>query len=316
MAEPYPSSLEWLERIGDLKGIVSAYDAHRSVALNDRQLSTVARALAATGRGFEAADMVEQQGADAQLLQAIMRQCLDSGDMEGATGAAAGQLRALARVHKWADSILAYERLPLPAGNRLELARIMVLEAAISDATAHSGQFAQFIDRYVVEEDNWTSDRIRACGAAHERLHTIVASLQFYEAIWKERRIPASHVIVEEAKKRWSRCKHRHAIRLTSQNRKPEAEHHRAEGDAMLLTIGVSLHQVPEFPRIERPARTAIAASSPIVSPQQQAAIIALSRAGADWTPERIAEALKLRTEQVALLLENLQPRSEEQTWS
>jgi hypothetical protein len=187
------------------------------------------------------------------------------------------------------------------------LAREIVTHAATSEALAKaapSQQMSVILERIVAEEGDWTPDRIQFTGAALERVGFWSQALGFYESVWKRpRRIPAPARVIEYCQARWCRCKYRMAERFTSQARKAEAEQQRAEADSLLLTLGMRIEQVPEYPALVRPSAMQFHEDRTQDQSAQTDAVLALAQLGPDWTTERIAAAVQLAASDVEEIL-------------
>lgn len=310
-AEPFPESISYLASLREYERIVAEAEQYPTRLLKREHVEAVIRSFVAVGRAHDAVAFAERQGSSAGLGLALVRQLAGAqGDTSTVAAAARIHVRLLTRAGNWDDAIRMWSEFSSQS-DRIAVAREMVFTASSAEGGSlpirKREQIGSFFTQYVEQETEWDDLLLRVTGSAVERLGTITNSLDFYEAVWKLRHLPASPALVREAQIRWCRCKFRMADRFVSQARNADATQQRLEAERMMASLQVRLTDIPEFPVLDRRPSPASGRASGAegsvdgATLEQRDAVRALSNDG--WDHLRIAAALRLDPKLVTQIL-------------
>ena len=233
---PYPQSLQYLERLGDDKGIVSAVRAGGALPPGESCRQVVEAAL---GLGdWEVASQAATAAGDVAIVQRVMREALTGGRKEVVSALGEVLVARLAEDGRWPTLIelvdsgktgdAELDDAVASAGTRWAEDRLRA--AAIRLVGAHARKrvaggrgvkmVSEFVKRHTVLNRNQTNEPIvrrvlelaepEWAARAVEGGDRIVDSLEFYEQ-WTRRAFPADSARMKWAREGWLRAKLRQA---------------------------------------------------------------------------------------------------------
>jgi hypothetical protein len=307
---PYPSNLNWLEKVGNYEQIIKDWKNNQKVALDDKHVSVIATSflklddfdtaviflknypneecLSETYKKFKKHSLKSQQEAIGQLL-----------------------IRKYAENGKWKEIVKLVNEKKLPK------TILAIFTAVLASEIAQSKEFRQttienktavagLLKKLFIDSPWENVVPMRVAGAAIERAYKIIDALEFYEGVWQKERIPAGKEDIDYATARWVRSKLRLAEFLENEGKRKGAGKHRAEAENICRTrLGINKERIPDDPEfnIDETLMKEIISkvNIPNVSQKTKEGIIALHQTG--WEPQAIAESFNIELKLVEKII-------------
>lgn len=293
----FPKSIPWLQKLRREAEIVEQWKKNQFTALSkpegqivvdclisQRELSDAANLLARYPDKDLYLDVIDEaeSSRDIAVLQRVVRQYIAVLIQEDS-------LKEALSFTKEQEGQL----LPLIASQALlrELASAEHIARQPSDTT---NSIQAYLKKSYIESP-WNRDwDLVVVGAAIERAGRIIDSLEFYEMVWKSKKIPASEAEIKHAKERWVTCKYRFATHLSERRSDSEPTKHRDEADRLAAEWHLSTEIIHEWPDLGASIDSSQEETNQdsVVTPDQVVTIDLLLAEG--WDTARIAATLKI----------------------
>ena len=297
----YPSNLSWLEKIGSYEQIIKEWKKYCKVKLGDQYLSIIAQAFLKLNDFDNAVIFLNEYPREELLSETYKKIKKNSLESHQET---IGQLL----ISKYAEKGRWKEIVKLVSDKKLSKINLSIFTGVLACEIAQSKDFRQttkenknaiagllkksFID------SNWENViPMRVAGAAIESAYKIIDALEFYEGVWKKKRIPAGKEDIDYATARWVISKLRLSEILETENKRTGAGKHRAEAENICRTrLGINKDKIPKEPEFyidDTLMKRVISTANISTVPQKtKEGIITLHQTG--WEPPSIAESFNL----------------------
>ena len=318
----YPKNLEYLQRLGDVRRISDAFNAHSDLPLESSEAEVVSKALLELNRFDEALRLaITARSGNALLAVAIAARKADAEEFASTAMRVAVEMYALTgqwqpltqfitngdlgTTDAWKEKAArAWVRESAPE-LRVALIRALARSELLPEAPQRPEQIiSKFLRDFLrVKEGKWR-DRVSylEAGAAHERSGRITDSLQFYEAVLTEKLGADEQSLI---RMRWLAVKLRQLAYESGKSNVDGGLVRKIESDLQTklqswrLSPPVSITDYPELlPMDERGSNSAVAGSpldrSPIasavasLSPVSQKSVVGVSVVGVAVAPAAI----------------------------
>ncbi len=254
--ESFPNNLEFFVKINDCARVVTEWQEHRNVRLNQKTSSSIIECLFKQEMFEECLDLLEEYPAESEYRK-VYSQLKKTSHKDLLERAGKLYLEFLISAGQWKVAVGFVTDSKIPTRIQNTLTVILTYRIASSkdfhQATLEEQNItSKFLKKTYI--DNRWNDIVpfRVAGTAIENAYKIIDALEFYEGVWKKKRITARREDIIYATKRWVRCKLRLADHAMETQR-GDAGKHRDEAEQICRTRlnGINKDMIPEEPEYE-----------------------------------------------------------------
>lgn len=295
---PYPKNLKWLEKIRDYKQIIKYWKKNQEISIDDNYVSIIAKSFL---RENDLENFISFS------KNHLNEECLNEGYKIAKKNSFKsfqeniGKLLITyySRNNKWKEIVDLLNDRKLNRPTQSIFIGQMAYEVAQSSdfrqtTIENKNAIAALLKKQFIDSPWEDAVPMRIAGAAIENAYKIIDALEFYEAVWKTKRIQAEKNDIDYATARWVRSKIHLAEFLENEGKRTRAGKHRAEAeDVCRSRLGINKNKIPDHPEfevIEKIPNNAVNISS--IPQKTQEGIITLYKI--NWKPQAIAESFSL----------------------
>jgi len=302
----YPDNIKWLIEIAEEDKIIEEWVNHKSIKIDFEHAKIITNCLLNKKRIDDALTVVEQYP-DETMFDMILSNVKKIGKTDMVAKTALSFMAYRLNNREWKEAINLIEKKNLKKEIRNRLIKIITYEIATSerfyDETLSETKniVADFLKRIYIDSPWNNIVPMEVAGAAIEKAHKIIDSLEFYEAVWKNKKIEVDVEKNKYAIRRWVKCKLKYAEYLKV-NRKDGVGKHRDEAEEVCNKyLGINKDNIEDEPSFEYDKsiwnKDMLNSSQFLISDKTREGILALHKAG--WAPTDIAESYKIKVDVV-----------------
>lgn len=254
--EIFPKNLKYFAKINDCEKVVAEWKENKNVKLDQESSSSIINCLFKLEM-FEDCLLLLEEYPEESKLQKVYLQLKKTSKNDVLEKAGKLYLEFLISAKKWKEAVgIVTDR---NLANRIKKAFTVILTyhiASSKDFNQATLDEQNLVSKFLKKTfiNNRWNDIVpfRVAGAAIENAYKIIDALEFYEGVWKKKRIHASQEDIIYATKRWVRCKLRLADHATETQR-GDARKHRVEAEQICQTQlnGINKNKIPEEPEFD-----------------------------------------------------------------
>jgi hypothetical protein len=255
--EPFPDNLEYHFKSKNYRKVVTEWQEHSDVKLSLESSSYVFDCLLREQMFDDCLDLLERYPTE-KGLQKIYLQLKNESSNDVFDRAGRQYLQFFTKEKRWKEAIQLVTNKSLEKKSQRALSIILTYHIASAEdfnhATLEDQNLAAKFLKYIYIDRKWDNTvPFRVAGAAIENAYKIIDALEFYEAVWKKKRIPATPEDIEYATKRWVKCKLRLADYIIAEGKPGNAGKHRDEAEHVCRhkLNGINKVNIPENPEFD-----------------------------------------------------------------
>ncbi len=254
--ESFPDNLKYFAKANNCQKVVAEWQKHGDVPLNSDSSSCVIDCLFKEKMFEDCLDLLEKYPVENELRK-IYRQLKKDHSSDILERAGKQYLEYLIKEKKWKEAIQLVTDKSLEEKAQRAFSIILTYRIASSkdfnqETLENQNLAAKFLKNIYIDKKWNNLVPFRVAGAAIENAYKIIDALEFYEAVWKKKRISADSKDIEYATKRWVRCKLRLAEHIAG-GQHGNTEKHRIEAEQVCQNKlnGINKDNIPEEPEFE-----------------------------------------------------------------
>ncbi len=254
--EPFPDNLKYLSKANNCPKVVTEWQEHSDVKLTSDSSSYVLDCLLREQMFDDCLDLLERYPTEKDLRKIYLQLKKESSN-DVFERAGKQYLEFLTKEKRWKEAIQLVTSKSLEKQSKRAFSIILTYHIAsakdFNQVTMEDQNLAARFLKQIYIDRKW-DNRVpfRVAGAAIENAYKIIDALEFYEAVWKKKRIPATPEDIEYATKRWVRCKLRLADHI-AEGQHGNAGKHRDEAEQVCRNKlnGINKDNIPENPEFD-----------------------------------------------------------------
>ncbi len=254
--ESFPDNLTYFAKANNCQKVVTEWQKHGEVPLNSDSISCVIDCLFKEQLLEDCLDLLENYPTKNELRK-VYRQLKNDPSSDIFERAGKQYLECLIKEKNWNEAIRLVTDKSLEEKSQRAFSIILTYRIASSkdfnqETLEDQNLAAKFLKNIYIDKKWNNMVPFRVAGAAIENAYKIIDALEFYEAVWKKKRIPADSEDIEYAAKRWVRCKLRLADHITG-GQHGNAGKHRNEAEQVCRNKlnGINKDNIPDEPEFE-----------------------------------------------------------------
>ena len=316
---PYPSNLNWMEKIGKYEQIIIEWEKNKKIIIEDKYVSVITKSFLKLNDFDNALIFLKDNPNEKCLSETYMeikKKSLKSHQEK------IGQLliRKYAENGKWKEIVDLLNDKKISKNISSVFAGVVACEIAQSKefrqtTNENRNAIAGLLKKLFINSPWENVVPMRVAGAAIENAYKIIDALEFYEGVWKKKRIAAEKEDIDYATARWVKSKLRLAEFLEKEGKQAGAGKHRAEAENICRThLGINKEKIPDEPEfdIDDTLMKNVITTENISSVTQKTkeGIITLYQAG--WEPQSIAESFNLEGKLVEKIIQQYEQKKKQ----
>lgn len=299
----FPEVCRWLNRLGKHNDILQKWETNKSTALSTDDAQIIATAFVSQNLLDQAMEFLHKYPS-----QVVLRKLVDMPATKKNEEVQKQALSLLITVTVKDGSIrdamsLVGNQKPGPRGDAALsafLRRVALYDQVQLQSHGLQTTVQAFLKKHLIDSYGEFKVELSVAGAAIENAGKIIDSLEFYEMIWKTRKIPATPNEIAFARQRWLRCKYRFGSYLAERRSDSEHARHKQEADERAAEWRVAIKDIPEVIAVEEPIGEPASALPTIPDIDEDRRHIIEMLKGKEWSVERISQSLGLDPDLVA----------------
>jgi len=309
--ERYPNNLKYLQLAEKYDEAVNEWEAHDRENLDQKTSSVVLNCLLKLNRFEDCIYLLEKYRNEADFNNTYMG--IKKKSPKDLEKIGKMYLNYLVSLGEWRKAISLTDDNSLNTKTKNTFIIILTYHLASSKDLRQSSldnleRASRFLKKTFIDRRWEAMIPIRVVGAAIENANRIIYALEFYEGIWKRKRIPADERDINYATQRWVRCKLKLAEHSENDGHRENATKHRNEAEKICESHlnAINKDGIPDEPQFEageniinQEITKSYVAN---IDKDKKEIINALHEAG--WTPAKIADKMKLDEDIVKIIFE------------
>ncbi|MEA1973640.1 MAG: hypothetical protein U9N34_10190, partial [Candidatus Cloacimonadota bacterium] len=253
---PYPSNVKWLEKIKNRRQIVREWKKNQKLPIDSKYISIIAKSFLELNDFDNAVIFLKNYPSEECLTDAYKKIKKKSLKPHQET---IGQLL----ISKYAEKGKWKEIVNLINDTKLQKTSLTIFSRVLAREVAQSKEFRQttienknaiagLLKKLFIDAQWENVVPMRVVGAAIENAYKIIDALEFYEGVWKKRRIQAEKEDIDYATARWVKSKINLAEFLENEGKRTGAGKHRAEAENICSSrLGINKDKIPDNPEFD-----------------------------------------------------------------
>jgi hypothetical protein len=253
---PFPQNLSWLLKLAKYQKIIEEWEANMTGAKLTKEQSTIIAKAYLQSKKYDRALGLLRQHPHLDTFKDLLEQVKKEPNREILLEVIELYARSILLNRGFKEALDYLRKLKdREERHRGNLALVEIL-ASSEDLVQASSDIRTNVGSYLREEfidnQNWGSSfSMPKVGAAIERAGRMIDALEFYESVWKTRKLKVPTQEVEYARRRWLKCKYRYLRYLEErQKHTHEFERHKDEADTFAKQHRIDPQSLPEYPEI------------------------------------------------------------------
>ncbi|MBN2034494.1 MAG: hypothetical protein JW836_14565 [Deltaproteobacteria bacterium] len=308
---PYPFNLKWMEKIENYKQIIYDWKDNQKVGLDEKNVAIVSKSFIKL-RNFDYTLIFFENYPNEECLRETYKEIKKNSLKSHQETIGQLLISEYAKNGKWKEIV------DLVNDKKLSKASMDIFTGVLACEIAQSKKFRQttienknavagLLKKLFVDTPWKNIVPMRVAGAAIESAYKIIDALEFYEGVWKNKRIPGKKEDIDYATARWVKSKLRLAEFLENEGKRKGAGKHRAEAENICRTrLDINKEKIPDDPDFDIDAnlmKEVISKANISTIPQKtQEGIIALHQTG--WKPKEISESFNIEVKLVEKIIQ------------
>lgn len=304
---PYPSNLIWLNSLGDSNQIVDSWKQNQNTDLVDNYIPIIANALLKL-KDVDSLVKFLKRYPKLEILKTAYQKISVDFSKENQEELGKLLIRNITKKGNWKDAVSLVGDKSLSKNIRSGFSREFCYEIVqsyeFSQTTIENKNAVAVLLKELFIDSIWENIvPMRIVGAAIEKAYKIIYALEFYEGVWKTKKIPANKEDIDYATARWVKSKLRLADFLENEGKRGAKHRNEAENVCRTL-LGINKERIPDEPEFYLDKVTKKGVDIVTVPEKIHKGIIALYQVG--YEPKEIAERFDVEVKIVENVIANL----------
>jgi hypothetical protein len=313
----YPSNIAWLSRIKEYDIIIEEWEENKNVEL-DNQVAEIISTILYKKKAYKKAIAFLEKYPNSEIIKNIYNEIKPNSSFDIKSQIGKIYIKQLCENGQWSDVVILLNSKKVSQNLMKEFSAplcVGILQSkGFTEARNQDKNDISKILKKLFIDSSW--DEIvpmRIAGASIEKAYKIIDALDFYESVWKNKKIPANKKDRDYAVARWVKSKLRLAEFFDKEGKIDLAGKHREEADSVCRSkLGINKDNIPDDPEIDlksiSPKKTHEGEMKINISEKQIKGILSLY--SSNYSIDDISEIINQKRDVVSKVIEEYDPKS------